>query len=826
MSRVLWLTKKNFSVAQQSVIKRFAGNCGLSSAGIFFGNLHQKVPNMWVKKPKTKNTWIINEAQRGKVIAAVDEYINNIQPDVIVINDESTLGYLTEAGYTSLALCRGSVYYYDNIPVIVMDDFNKTRFVKEQAWICTNDLKKLGRWMEGTQRHEPKFNYTVCSSLSDLDNFYNFSLKSVLISADIETIKQHISCVGYTCLTHDGNIHTFVVPFISTLAEGNCYWETEEDEIYAWEIIKKVHANGAIKVMQNGGSYDSVFFIEYGIPMNNYLLDTQILFHSIWCEAPKKLNFIASICLDYCRYWKDELKGSKEENTPKTKEEWDRYWRYNALDCHNTLLSCMVLIIEYMAKIPWARDNYDTKFSLQVGPALYGSCCGMKVDQRRLFIKGDELLNKHKKALEELRIMCDDPDFNPQSTPQVQSLIYDVLGAQPIKRRGKKSGPEKSVDEKILKLIAIQHPIFDIFIKKLWEVKKPKNNYSKYIEMRLHHGRFKYNLRADGTETGRFASSKFIISYGNNAQNVPETMRDICVADPGYVFFEPDYSQADSHFVAFECADPKMMEVVLDDRDTHCVHAEYFFKVPYDEIYNAYKAKEPWAVHPLEGVRQNTKRLAHGANYRMEGYTCYVTMGHEAAVKTCQVIGFEDAHTWPVKQITNTIGELLKSYSTDLYPGLSIWFQDIVDEAIKNGNIVTCALGNTRLFFGNIREDAGIQREISAQYGQGGTAGIINRTLRNYFYNSSLVNEGVKFTTQTHDSCMFQLPDKKLYLAENILTIMEEPVTIKGRQFVVPADGKIGRSWGPEKSVMLPYYKGITLDEIDKKEAEVVARYR
>lgn len=316
MSRVLWLTKKNFSVVQQSMIKRFADKCGIQSASIFFGNIHQKIPDLWIKKKGTKNKWICNEDKRKDFFDNLNNYINNIKPGIIVVNDEATLGFITRAGYTSLALCRGSVYYYNNIPVLVLDDFSKIRFVKEHSWICTNDLEKLKRWMQDDRRTEPKFNYIVCDSRHTLDNLLMHARVSTVISIDIETIAQRISCIGYTCLAHSGNITTYIVPFIYTLEENNCYWQDEEDEIYAWNIVKQVHLTDAYKVMQNGGTYDSVFFIEHRIPVKNYLLDTQNMFHSIWCEAPKKLNFIASICLDHCRYWKDELKGSKETNTP------------------------------------------------------------------------------------------------------------------------------------------------------------------------------------------------------------------------------------------------------------------------------------------------------------------------------------------------------------------------------------------------------------------------------------------------------------------------------------------------------------------------------
>ena len=66
---------------------------------------------------------------------------------------------------------------------------------------------------------------------------------------------------------------------------------------------------------------------------------------------------------------------------------------------------------------------------------------------------------------------------------------------------------------------------------------------------------------------------------------------------------------------------------------------------------------------------------------------------------------------------------------------------------------------------------------------------------------------------QVHDSIIAAVPRDNVQLVDKLLTIMEEPVTIKGRTFKVPATAVIGLRWGDS---MVPYKQGITRAEIEQ----------
>jgi len=465
------------------------------------------------------------------------------------------------------------------------------------------------------------------------------------------------------------------------------------------------------------------------------------------------------------------------------------------------------------------------------------SMTGALANKQRQKVKNVQWMEEHQKALAELRIMCDKEDFNPNSPIETASLIYDVLGAQPIKMKGKKKLSERSVDEKVLRLIKVQHPLYDLYIQKIWDCKKPLNNSSKYgpvrqnsagnfVGMGLLNNRFMYQYGAAGTETGRYNGKEHQFWIGTNPQNIPDKdVRDFIVADDGYLLVEFDYAQSDNWFIAYECKDEKMMENVSDDRDTHSVHAEFFFNVPYDRVQREHKLGTDWADHPVEGIRQNAKRVVHGSNFQMAGFTLYVLMGHEATIATAKALGHADADTWPRSQLVKLCEQLITKYTSQLYPRLSQWFDESARECHKNGNLATCAFGRTRLFFGNMLEDAAVQRELSSYFGQGGTAGNINRSLLSIYYESSLLKRGMILLMQTHDSIMVQIPLDKTEMVNEVLTIMEQPCTIKGREFTVPVDIKMGFSWGKKGMTSCKETGGVAMARLRENEIKLEREY-
>ena len=306
-------------------------------------------------------------------------------------------------------------------------------------------------------------------------------------------------------------------------------------------------------------------------------------------------------------------------------------------------------------------------------------------------------------------------------------------------------------------------------------------------------------------------------------------MRAMLEADEGYVLFDIDYSQSDAYFTAFESGDEKFMATMLDEKDTHCLHCEFFFKIDYDKLYSAHKKKEDWVSHNVTGVRSITKRVVYGANYLMAGATLLLTMTRAPLIAAAKYLGIPNSEKLNDKQLTKLGDAFLKKYFI-MYPRLKEWlFDEAIPKAIARGNVATCAFKRTRIFFGNLQDNK-TQREFAAFFGQGGTAGNINQSLDNIYYGikqkeianyteedeearhlKNLEHAGVQLLLQVHDSIVGQVPQDRLYLIPNIQAAMANTVRIGEHSFKVPTKADVGLGWGKR---MMPYHDGITFQEI------------
>lgn len=833
MGKILWLLPNGDTNRRKDTIKQYAKITGFNYSDIMFASIHTKFGDIWRKKTDVKK-----EAKEinPSVALHAERYINSILKEDnyagIVVNDIASGCLLlpTEIEGQTLAKYRGSVYLYSNLPVMIIDDVVKTyselsnsgiTSTEQEAFILSYDMLKLNRIVNNCRIKQAKFSYTIAYDVGQLPAIEVFLSNCWLITCDIETQKDAISSIAYTGIDNDGRVQTFVIPFWNTQHKGNGYrnshWKTDDEEILVWQSIRRIMNYDIPKGFHNG-NYDCLYNARYGIVPRAFYFDSMHMMHSIFALLPKTLAFTASLFTDFYSYWKDEARLADEEahSVPSTKIGLVRYWRYNGLDTYNTLYAILALsLVLTLPDKEWALNNYLTEMGLQFGPAFAMELHGMRVNEERQAKLMASLLEKHKTNLERMRFITGNEKFNPFSNQQVVELIYDTLGAKNATMvnkagdsRGHGKSVDKKVDEKVLMLLAEQHPILRYVINLLWDTKKPMKLWTDYCPfhnvekkrfrgLKLHRGRFLYNLNIAKTWTGRFASSEHAFWCGTNAQNVPGKIRPMFVADKGFIFWEVDYSQSDTYFVAFESQDETLIRNVLDDRDTHCVHAAHFFKRSYEEVFADHAKKGDWTNHPITGIRQLAKKISHGANYLMGAKTMRSLLTREMLIFAARELGKHNPELWREDEFVTFTGELLRSYY-QLYPRLKEWTDENCRNAVLNGNRATCYGGRTHWFFKNPTKDHAVKRELASLYGQGGTGGNINQAMMRMFYTKEwqhILNSGVELVSQTHDSLLFQVPIANMMIIDEILACMEVPCTIKGRTFVVPCEAELSFSW-------------------------------
>lgn len=869
--RILYLTDK-FGVTQgyEPAFTKMVQRAGIPRQRIIVANIYALIDKPLIKY-KNENTPRFNPERKDQILAAVHQRINAIKPVLIVCSDPVSLGIFTnwDLRLSTLDKCRGGVYEYNGIPVVVTlpvtaihrniderllkdSDDEEVRYepyrIAQGAWILARDWEKISRHYHGKQRRLPPFQYSVCRTLDDCFAARKWLSESIAIAVDIETgcFPAQITCVGYTGLNKTGTVRTFVIPFYDEYAEGGVFWNSEEDHAIAYSIMRDINESPALKILQNG-NYDASYFIRDRAGLTNFLIDTMLMWYSMFMELPKSLDFISSILLDSYQYWKDDIKGAEQKD--EIQGNMERYWRYNGLDTYYTLFNAMYMM-QLLGKNPTMQFNYRDVFMRAIS-GLRMSMRGVKADFQKLTEHRHKLIEEYETAVSRFRYLIADSEFNVNSPAQKVSLLYDVLGARERNAKGRFVDPSKprtgtnspSSGAIAMKSIKSEHPLFDYVISALEASMEPDKQMGLITGREQDDGkitggikfftdRFRTCYSAAGTTSTRFSSKGSNFWDGTNAQNIRGSMRDFLVADPGCILMDVDYSQSDDVFIGYESNDPEKIKVIESGVDGHAVHGELFFKTSYDSIVQGKRAGDPAIVHPIYGIRQLSKRIVHGTNFQMAAITLFMTMGKEAVVAAMTLIGHKDAGSWSQDQLINGCQQLMNAYRRK-YPRLTPkeWYKEIADQLRTKGTL-TNAFGITRRFMGD-PNDNGTQREATGFVGQSDTAGNMNRAMYEIDHGyipthfrdgpnphagetprrMDLDSHGFRFLLQTHDSFTVQLqPDHRRFeeAVTNLLHVMERPVVINGHTVVVRTEAEFGLRWGKKMHAWNPAKDSLT----------------
>lgn len=847
MKRILYLTDKaGISEGYRYQLNKILIRTGLKQGDVITTDIYglmegRKSP---LYKFGNRSTWSLNPQKMEEVISHIKVKINAVRPSLIVTCCPAVLGVLVDCahGPDIIDNSRGGVYEFDGIPVIVtypMSALNRkkdekgsddneevnTYKVPSGAWILVKDWEKISRFYKGKVRELPEFDWSLVRTEDDAKATLQFLSTCKLISTDVETVGAQLryatSCVGYTGLSDSGKVKSFVFPSFDKFSNTGIWADDPELFDILHSYVQKINALEIPMTMANG-TYDCSYYVLQQQPVSQYLLDCQHLWHALFPELRKSLDFVSSILIDRFQYWKADIKGIKNDYQGKKDTTMMGYYRYNALDCYYTLFNTLYLW-HVVSRNPAFLHNYIHEFMM----ALSGwkmSMKGIKADKDVLFKHKLRLIDEVAIADERLRYISAMPDFNSNSTPDKKFLLYDLLGAQPRNDKGKvlkassprSQTPKASTGKNALKMIKWEHPLNMEYVNCIEASVQPKHRISSICNMAIATNRFRYKLGA-GTETWRYKCKASDFWDGTNGQNITKKMRDFMIADDHHLLFDVDYSQSDSCYVAYESNDARYIELVRSGKDSHAHHAQEFFDTTYDIIVAGKKANDPAIVHPIKGLRQITKRVVHGANFQMASYTLYISMGRDSVIAAAVAAGDADALGWPEERLIQHCGKLLKKYYA-LYPRLSKreWYGEIAHQLKMTSQIVS-AYGMTRQFMGEWN-DGDTQREATAFYGQAGTSGNMNRCTNevdfgyippafrdgdNPHANETplyLCHPGSPFEVllQGHDSFIGQVdtrhPKWRDYL-NNFLTVMERPCIINGHSMHVPAEMDVGLAW-------------------------------
>ena len=193
-------------------------------------------------------------------------------------------------------------------------------------------------------------------------------------------------------------------------------------------------------------------------------------------------------------------------------------------------------------------------------------------------------------------------DFNPNSTVQLRSLLFDFVGLNPT---GKKTGTgANSTDAEVLGELAEQSHIPQLILE-IRQKSKIKNTYLDKILPQLDRdSRLRTGFNLHGTTSGRLSSSGKL-----NMQQLPRDnpiVKGCIKAAPGHKIVAMDLTTAEVYVAAILAKDKALMDVFRDGGNFHSQIAKKVFKLPCE-------ASEVASLYAMQ--RQAAKAVTFGIMY-------------------------------------------------------------------------------------------------------------------------------------------------------------------------------------------------------------------
>lgn len=180
-----------------------------------------------------------------------------------------------------------------------------------------SDLMKAGN-----ERHDPEIRREnreiwIEPTLADLEEFEHKHLTPHVntgqpLAFDIETADGQMTCIGIA----PNREVALVLPFWDNKSEDNSYWPTTDQEVKAWQWLKRILEDDRYTWLAHNMSYDVIWLAyKYGIKVAGKIEDTMHMHHALQPELLKGLGFLGSVYTNEGGAWKDMVShGNKRGN--------------------------------------------------------------------------------------------------------------------------------------------------------------------------------------------------------------------------------------------------------------------------------------------------------------------------------------------------------------------------------------------------------------------------------------------------------------------------------------------------------------------------------
>ena len=381
------------------------------------------------------------------------------------------------------------------------------------------------------------------------------------------------------------------------------------------EVLLQLLFNQTTVVFHNA-KFDLSMF-EYHFNFEFPQFEDTMLLHYLVNENPgthglKQLALKHTKYGDYEKPMYEWIDGYRKQNgILKNDFTWDSI-PFDIMKTYAALDAVVTLDIFNQLKVvkenPKLKNVYDT--ILIPGTRFLMACQdnGVPFDRERLSKAQELMLLEIDKSAQDLSNFeavkkfeeINGKDFNPNSTVQLRSLLFDYLNLVPT---GKKTGTgADSTDAEVLKELAEQSTVPGLILN-LRQNSKIKNTYlDKIIPQLDRDSRLRTGFNLHGTTSGRLSSSGKL-----NMQQLPRDNSIIkgCIkASEGHKIVAMDLTTAEVYVAAVLAKDTALQDVFRSEGNFHSNIAKRVFRLPceVDEVAELYSAKRQAAKAVTFGI--------------------------------------------------------------------------------------------------------------------------------------------------------------------------------------------------------------------------------
>lgn len=346
--------------------------------------------------------------------------------------------------------------------------------------------------------------------------------------------------------------------------------KTDLSEKEVWGFLARCFEDEKIQKCAHNAKYDLQILTAEGIHLQGLTDDTMIEGHLLYSD--RRSVSLDNLSKDFLGESKGDLKALLNGSEDFSTIPLEAAVEYAAKDALLTtrLHDSFEGFLKKDSELHWLYENIEMPL---VSVLAEMESTGILVDKKRLKALSKEM-HKKLKTLETKVYSLAGHEFNINSPKQLQVVLFEELGLEPIKKT--KTG--YSTNESVLQELQHEHKLPKLIL----ENRKLSKLTSTYVDVLPDlawesDGRIHTSYHQTGTTTGRLSSSE------PNLQNIPtrseegKKIREAFIPAQGYQLLSADYSQVELRLMAHFSEDEKMIAAFSEGRDIHSETAKLIF---------------------------------------------------------------------------------------------------------------------------------------------------------------------------------------------------------------------------------------------------------